>query len=92
MAKLNKRYTGTTLYFHVKAELVRAAQYVGVTTYQDIAVIMGFPPSGSYMGRELGSILGEISEDDIEPGRPILSSVAVDKRGHVGEGFFALAR
>jgi PII-like signaling protein len=56
------KYRGKTVYFHVLAELVRAAQYRGATTYQDIALIMGLPSSGSYMGKETGQILGEISE------------------------------
>ena len=43
-----------------------AAQYRGVTTYQDVAAIMGLPQSGSHMGRELGLILGEIASDEIE--------------------------
>lgn len=92
MKTIKDKYRGTTKYFHVHAELVRAAQYRGLTTYQDVAVIMGLPISGSHMGREVGYVLGEISEDEVGAGRPMLSSVAVDVRCHVGEGFFALAR
>lgn len=92
MSVVKSRYRGSTKYFHVLAELVRAAQYRGLTTYQDIAVIMRLPVSGSHMGRETGQILGEISEDEVRAGRPMLSSVAVDVRGKVGEGFFNLAR
>jgi len=36
------------------AELVRAAQYRGITTYQDIAAIMGLPQTGSHTGRQTG--------------------------------------
>lgn len=86
------RYRGTTKYFHVLAELVRAAQYRGLTTYQDIAVIMGLPQSGSHMGKEVGWILGEISEDEVNAGRSMLSSVAVGVNGRAGSGFFGLAR
>jgi hypothetical protein len=60
------------------AELVRAAQYRGITTYQDIAVIMGLPIIGSHMGLETGQILGEISEDEVNVGRPMLSAIAVN--------------
>jgi len=74
------------------AELVRAAQYGGVTTYQDIAVIMGLPLRGSHMGREVGHVLGEVSENEALAGRPMLSSVAVDVNGKVGAGFFSLAK
>lgn len=65
MTIVKAKYRGTTKYFHVMAELVRAAQYRGLTTYQDIAVIMGLPLSGSHMGREVGQVLGEISEDEV---------------------------
>ncbi len=92
MKHIKDKYRGQTVYFHVMAELVRAAQYRGTTTYQDIAVIMGLPASGSHMGRETGYILGEISEDEVISGRPMLSSVAVSVNGKPGPGFFTLAR
>ena len=50
MPDANGKYRGTTTYFHVLAELVRAAQYRGLTTYQDIALLMGLPLAGNYMG------------------------------------------
>jgi hypothetical protein len=74
------------------AKLVRAAQYRGLTTYQDIAVIMGLPVSGSHMGKETGHILGEISEDEVLSKRPMLSGVAVGVSGKPGPGFYGLAR
>jgi hypothetical protein len=89
---VKNKYRGTTKYFHVLAELVRAAQYRGVTTYQDIAVIMGLPLVGGHMAKEVGWILGEISEDEINAGRPMLSSVAVGVNGKAGPGFYDLAR
>ena len=70
MPVVSDKYRGTTTYFHVLAELVRAAQYRGRTTYQDIALLMGLPQSGNYMGKEVGLILGEISEDEVRAGRP----------------------
>jgi len=92
MKHVKDKYRGKTVYFHVLAELVRAAQYRGSTTYQDIAVIMGLPVTGSHMGKETGQILGEISENEVAAGRPMLSSVAVGINGKPGSGFFALAR
>jgi alkylated DNA nucleotide flippase Atl1 len=86
------KYRGTTKYFHVLAELVRAAQYRGVTTYQDIAVIMGLPLTGGHMAGEVGKVLGEIATDEVAAGRPMLSSVAVNVNGKAGEGFYTLAR
>ena len=92
MPVVSDKYRGTTTYFHVLAELVRAAQYRGRTTYQDIALLMGLPQSGNYMGKEVGLILGEISEDEVRAGRPMLSAVAVGVNGKAGSGFFGLAR
>jgi len=92
MKHVKDKFRTKTVYFHVLAELVRAAQYRGSTTYQDIAVIMGLPATGSHMGKETGQILGEISEDEVAAGRPMLSSVAVGINGKPGSGFFVLAR
>jgi hypothetical protein len=87
------RYRGTTNYIRVLAELVRASEYRGVTTYQDIALIMGLPLQGAFMGKEIGHMLGEISEDEVKAGRPMLSAVAVSVvSGRPGPGFFALAK
>lgn len=92
MSVVKDRYRGTTKYVHVLGEMVRAAQYRGVTSYQDLAVIMGLPLKGSYMGAEVGHVLGEISEDEVAAGRPMLSAVAVGVNGKPGPGFYALAR
>ena len=92
MSLVKSKYRGTPKYFHVHAELVRAAQYRGLTTYQDIAVIMGLSQRGAHMGQQTGIILGEISEDELAAGRPMLSVVAVNKNLTVGPGFFGLAR
>jgi hypothetical protein len=86
------KYRRTTTYARVLAELVRAAEYRGVTTYQDIAVIMGLPLKGSHMAAEVGHILGEVSEDEVRAGRPMLSAVVVNIGGKPGPGFFALAK
>lgn len=54
---------------------------------------MGLPPQGQYMGAEAGHLLGEISEDEHDHGRPMLSALAVSAvTGMPGEGFFKLAR
>ena len=92
MGVVKDKYRDTTTYVHVLAELVRAAQYRGLTTYQDIAVIMGLPLKGSHMGAQTGHILGEISEDEVRAGRPMLSAVAVGVSGRPGTGFYELAR
>jgi len=92
MKLVKDKYRGTTKYIHVLAELVRAAQYRGITTYQDWAVIMGLPVKGAFMGKETGHVLGEISEDVFLSGRPMLSAVAVGVSGRPGQGFYTLAK
>ena len=92
MDVVKDRYRGTTDYMRVMAELIHAAEYRGVTTYQNIAVIMGLPQTGHHMGAEVGHILGEISEDEVKVGRPMLSAIAVGINGKPGSGFFSLAK
>jgi hypothetical protein len=91
MEEYAQKYRGSTIYVHVLAELVRAAQYRGVTTYQDIALIMGLPLTGSYMGKETGQVLGEIAQEEVKSGRPILTAVVVGVNGRPGQGFYDLA-
>lgn len=87
------KYRGSTIYAHVLAELVRAAQYRGLTTYPDIALIMGLPVTGSRMGKETGHCIGEISEDEVIAGRPMLSALVVKTHGEKpAPGFFNFAR
>lgn len=86
------QYRGTRLYALVLVELVAAAQYRGVTTYQHIAAIMGLPSSGQHMARQIGLVLGEISEDEVGHGRPMLSAVAVGASGEPGPGFYTAAK
>lgn len=44
------------------------------------------------MGAETGQILGEISEDEVRAGRPMLSALAVSVNGKPGPGFYTLAK
>ena len=39
------------------------------------------------MGREVGQVLGEISRNEVECGRPMLSALVVGTNGIPGEGF-----
>jgi len=92
MSIVGNRYRGTKDYSLVYAELITAAKYRGTVTYQEIAKIMGLPLRGSHMGKEIGWILGEISEDEVANSRPMLSAIAVNVQGAPGSGFFELAR
>jgi len=87
-----KKYKGQIIFQKVYWELIQAAQYRGYVTYQEIAQMMSLPLTGSYMGKEVGQMLGEISEEEQERGRPMLSAVAVGVSDSPGEGFFVLAK
>jgi hypothetical protein len=86
------KYRGQKIYHIVYHELIMAARYHGVVTYQEIARLMGLPLSGNHMGHELGWILGEISEDEVANGRPMLSALAVGVSGEPGDGFYTWAK
>ena len=90
--KYPTKYRGSKEYLLVYCELMRAARYGGMTTYQAIADIMGLPLRGSHMGKEVGHMLGEISQDELDHSRPMLSAIVVGVRGSPGPGFFNLAR
>lgn len=85
-------YRGTTKYLLVYAELISAARYRGLTTYQAIAQLADLPSRGNLMGREVGKILGEITQAELEQGRPMLSALAVGVSGVPGDGFYHLAQ
>ena len=87
-----KKYKGQIIFQKVYWELIQAAQYRGYVTYQEIAQIMNLPLTGSYMGSQVGQIIGEISEEEHKRGRPMLSAIVVGISGSPGEGFFALAK
>jgi len=89
MAKI---YQNEQEYHLIYTELINAARYKGVITYQNIAKIMGLPLQGNYMGLEVGRILGAISENEVKKGRPMLSAAAVGVSGEPGGGFYAFAK
>ena len=55
--------------------------------------MVGLDMSSPYDRRRIGSILGELSEDEHRAGRPLISAVVVASGTAVpGGGFFELAR
>ncbi len=92
MTNVESRYRGKKEYALVYAELIAAAKYRGTVTYQEIAQIMGLPLSGNHMSREVGWILGEISEYELENSRPMLSAIAISVTGKPGGGFYDWAK
>lgn len=92
MTTIGSKYRGSKEYHLVFSKLIAAAQYRGVVVYEEIAKILGIEQPGHHMAREVGQILGEISEDEHKAGRPMLSAVAVGVAQYPGQGYFDLAR
>ncbi len=86
-------YRNEKPYFLAFAALINAAHSRGLLTYTGIAHLTGLSPVGQSMGKQVGHLIGEISEDEHLAGRPLLSALVVDKiDGMPSFGFFNLAR
>lgn len=85
------KYFGTSGYVLVYAELIRVARGRTVTTYQTIAKLGGLPEHGNAMGKAVGMMLGEITEQELREGRPMISAACVGVSGSPGQGFYGLA-
>jgi len=78
-------------YYIAYGILINAARHQGFATYQEIAQAVGLPTAGSYMGLKIGELLGEISKNERDQGRPMLSAIAVGVSGKPGPGFIPWA-
>lgn len=87
-----KDWMNTKEYLITYSILINAARHHGFATYQELAQAAGYPTAGSYIGGVFGLILGLISTNEVEQGRPMLSAIAVGIKGFPSEGFFNLAR
>lgn len=91
MNVVHSKYRGTPLHAAVLAELIASASTRSYLPYDRLASLMRLPKSGEHTARELGIMLGEISEDEVDAGRPMLSAIAVGATGKPGNGFYTLA-
>ena len=92
MSVVSSKYRGTKEYFLVHRALVNAAQYRGTVGYIEVARVLKIRQAGHHMASQVGQILGEISEDEVQSGRPMLSALGVGTSGLPGDGFFHLAK
>ena len=86
------KWLNTKEYFVTYGLLINAAKHFGFCTYQEIAQANGWPMVGSQMGKLIGEVIGLISKNELEQGRPLLSAIAVGVSGKPSEGFFNWAR
>ena len=87
-----KDWINTKEYFITYSILINAARHYGFATYQELAQATGYPTAGSYISGVFVRILGLISTNEVQQGRPMLSAIAVGKSGFPSEGFFKLAK
>lgn len=92
MTVYKKNFKDSKEYLLVYCELIKAAQTRRTLGYQDIATIMGLPMTGNWMARQTGQMLGEISQNENDQRRPMLSALVIRTDGSPGDGFFNLAR
>lgn len=92
MTTLGSQYRGTREFLLVYCSLIRAARERRRVYYRQVPQLISVPTTGHHMARQVGQVLGEISETEHESGRPMLSAIAVNEAGFPGDGFFKLAR
>ena len=89
---MSDKWMNTKEYFVTYAIMINAAQHYGYCTYQEIAQANDWPMKGNYMGKVIGEVVGLISKNELEQGRPMMSAIVVGVSGKPGEGFFNWAR
>jgi len=74
----------------LRDKLVEVARSGGFI-YSQVAELIGIDVENPHFGALVGKVLGELSEDEVANGRPMLSSIVVSKDTHLpGTGFFGL--
>ena len=93
MTFVPSKYRGTKTYDLVYAKVTSAANSRGPLIFcGELYELMGLKP-GNNAAKQAGHILGEISEDTHQAGKPMLSAIVVNKaKGYPGPGFFVLAK
>jgi hypothetical protein len=87
-----EKWFDTKEYFIAYSIMIIAARHQGFATYQEIAQAVGLPTAGSYMGGQIGGIIGAVSKNEIEQGRPMLSAIVIGTNGKPGGGFIPWAK
>ncbi|SRR5258706_15923266 len=93
MVIMPPKYRGTREYDQAR-DLMIAAARAGQTIFYKPALtdILGFEGAGDHIPRELGQLCGEISDDEHDADRPLISALVINQSNHPGTGFFELAR
>jgi hypothetical protein len=77
----------------VHARLIQAAHAREFVHYGELAKMLGIDMDNPHFGAQVGKVLGEISEDEVAAGRPMLSAIVVSRDTMLpGHGFFSLGQ
>lgn len=77
----------------VYERLVQAARAREFVHYGELARMLGIDMDNPHFGAQVGKVLGQISEDEIAAGRPMISAIVVSKDDMLpGKGFFKLGQ
>jgi hypothetical protein len=73
--------------------LVQAARAREFVHYGELAKMLGIDMDNPHFDAQVGKVLGQISEDEVAAGRPMISAIVVSKDDMLpGSGFFKLGQ
>ena len=77
----------------VYERLVKAARAGEFVHYGELAKMLGIDMDNPHFGAQVGKVLGQISEDEVAAGRPMISAIVVSRDTMLpGSGFFKLGQ
>ncbi len=77
----------------VYERLVQAARVREFVHYGELAKMLGIDMDNPHFGAQVGKVLGQISEDEVAAGRPMISAIVVSRDTMLpGYGFFTLGQ
>ena len=77
----------------VYERLVHAARARDFVHYGELAKMLGIDMDNPHFGALVGKVLGQISEDEVAAGRPMISAIVASKDDMLpGKGFFKLGQ
>ena len=75
----------------VYERLVKAARAGEFVHYGELAKMLGIDLDNPHFGAQVGKVLGQISEEEVAAGRPMISAIVEDTM-LPGAGFFKLGQ
>ncbi len=88
-----RRDEGTMEHQAVYERLVQAARVREFVHYGELAKMLGIDMDNPHFGAQVGKVLGQISEDEVAAGRPMISAIVVSRDTMLpGHGFFTLGQ